>query len=282
MRIFGRRLTSIAIPGGTDEVVIGFPLPAGGVLNNVHMEWHIIGPEDVVLNHAGMYGIGGYVVPVVDPDAALSYDTIWDNLIPKDTAQAAGALDLDTAAADATPEFEPGEPRWSGIFDLTSLAPKEIFRRRKLLSIASAQFGHQVIVSASDTWVPTDYFNTKVGQKVRVKSPSMVLFGFSSPTLDAVSTSQKTAPTENEWTLLQYVEVAMEQMFFQLIGLVEAGAETPYVESAAFIARLLEDVIFEETAAFIDTMQWQVYCKATFDISVPGTISQATLSSEGV
>ena len=65
-----------------------------------------------------------------------------------------------------------------------------------------------------------------------------------------------------------------------LIGLVEAGAETPFVDSATFIASLIEDDVFEGTSGSFLAVAWTVITQATFDISVPGRIAQKTLTSD--
>lgn len=261
-------------------VVAEYPIPAGGRLNNVHLECHVIAPETVEFNQVVMYGISGFVVPVPDPDSAINIQTLWDNLIPKDVDESAGVFDLDTAATDTTPEFEMGEADWSGIFRQTGLNPIQIFKRRKMLSCMSNLISYQSVSAAVDLWTPGDLFTTDIKRNVSVAQPSMVMFGFSSPSLDRTNQTEPTAPTEIEWTLLQYLEVTLENAFMNLIGLVETGAETPFEESAEFIASLIEDDAFEQTAAAFLPANFNVFTKATFDISVPGTLKIGTLTSD--
>lgn len=269
------------VAAGSDRVLLNYPLPAHGVLNNVHLNIHVLGPEGVQFNQVVMYGLSGFVLPVPDPDSGIAVDTLWDNLVPKDIDSAQGVFDLDTGATDATPEFEMGEPDWSGIFDVAAMEPLEIFRRRKMLSTLNGMVNYEAVPAAADLWVPGDLVKTHVGRKVRVGTPSMVLFGLSSPSLDETNQTTPTVPSETEWILLQYLEIALDQAFMYLIGLVESGAESPYLESAGFIAELLEDDAYEATAGGFSPVSWTVFSQGTFDITVPGRKVQSSISSEG-
>lgn len=281
MRLFGRRHSQRLVPAGTDEVLVSFPLPAGGVLNNIHLETHVIGPETVEFLQAVMYGLSGFVVPVLDPDDQIVVNTLWDNLIPKDVDHAAGVFDIDTSAADATPEFEMGEPDWTGVMDLAAMNPVQIFRRRKMITVATSMANYATVSAAPDLWTPTDIIKSKIGRKVRVATPSMVMLGFSSPSLDETTTGETNTPEEAQWTLLQYLEITLEQAFINLIGNIEAGAESPWEDASGFIAGLIEDDAFEETAGSFAPVSWVVFTGATFDISVPGRRNQNVISSEG-
>lgn len=280
MRLIGRRLSQKLIVSDTDEVVVGFPIPADGVLNSVFLEQHLISTEGQSFNGMGIYGTSGFVFPVMDPDGGATFDAIWDAQVPKDVALAAGAFDIDTGAQDTQPEFELGLPDLSSIVRLTALEPIPIFQRRGYLSLANAKVIYTPVDSAEDTAIFTDFYSTQVKKTVHVSSPSVVLFGTSSPALAATTTTIKTIPTEAEWLLLQYLEVALEQAFMSLAGLTEAGAESPYVESLAFIAELVEDTVLEEVAGRFIPNNWTVFTRATFDISVPGSVSIGTLSSD--
>lgn len=281
MRLIGRQMTELDVAVGSDRVVCSYPIPAGGRLNSTHLEMHMIGDEGQVLDKAVMYGMTGFVVPVIDPETAINVDTLWDNVVPKDVAEGAGVFDLDTDATDTTPEFEPGEPDWSGVFKLNALDVQEIFRRRRLITLASQNgAGHEIVAAGADLWTPLEFFKTMVKKKVSVQSPSMVLYGVSSPSMDVTTTAVNTAPTETQWVLLQYLELTLEQAFMNLIGLVETGAETPFEDSSVFIARLIEGAIREEDAAAFTTTVWRCFCRATFDITVPGTVAPTVLTSE--
>lgn len=280
MRLFGRRFNQWDVETGTDAVLFGYPIPAGGQLNNVHMEIHVIGPEGTTYQGAVAYGLTGFVVPVPDPDEGATFDVLWDRLIPKDVPEAAAVFDLDSGAQDTSAEWEIAEPDWSGVFNMVANAPLEIFRRRKFMTLATSSIGYEKVSAAADKYTPTDFFRSKVGRRVKVKSPSVVLFGASSPNLASGSTGQESAPSEVQWTLLQYLEMTLEQAFMHLVGLTEAGAETPYEESGQFIASLLEKSYMEAgPGAFIDST-FRFFSNVTFDISVPGRVGKIALTSE--
>lgn len=280
MRVIGRRMSAHDIATNTDKVVSGYPLPQDGVLNNVHLQCHFIGPEGEHFQSMSMYGMSGFVLPVLDPDGGATFDAIWDAQIPKDVPMSAGGFDIDTGAADTQPEWEIGQPDVSAIMDLVAGNPIEIFRRRKYMTVANSGVERETVVSSTDFKLATDFFITDVKRRVRVPAPSVVLFGVSSPETNVTSTTVKAIPSEAEWSLLQYLEIALENAFMSLVGLTEAGAESPYEESMAFIAELVEDVVFEQTAASFVPTAWRVFTISTYDISVPGRIALGVLTSE--
>lgn len=281
IRLFGRVMSQRIIPAGSDEVIAAYPLPSGGQLNNVHMNVHVVGAEGFPYLQAVMYGLSGFVVPIMDPDVSINYQNVWDQLIPKDADQSAGSFDLDTIAVDTTPEFEMGEADWNGVFDLTAMAPKEIYRRRRLLSVVDGAVAYEPVAAAADTWTPGEHITGKVGRKVRVNTPSAVMFGFSSPSLDETTTTEPLIPLEQEWFMLQYLDQTLQNAFMSIVGMTEAGAESPYEESAAFLAKLIEDDVFEEVAGSFAAQSWTVFTQMTFDITVPGMPEFKQLSSEG-
>lgn len=280
MRVFGRRYVERTIGIGSDQVIIGYPIPAGGTLKNVWFNIHLIGAEGVVFKTAVSYGISGFVVPILDPDAAPSYTTVWDTLVPKDINDAAGLFDLDTAAADTKPEFEMGEADIQALFDLTPHKPVEVYRRRKFLTIANAMANYEIKSAADDLWTPAEFINGQIKRNVSVKTPSVFMLGVSSPSLDQTSTTDPLTPSEVQWAQYQYLEMTLEQAFINLLGLVETGAETPWEEASTFISDLIESVAFEEDAGAFHPMAWRCFCNSTIEVSVPGRKNMNVISSE--
>jgi hypothetical protein len=264
------------IVSGADGVIAACPLPAQGKLNNVSLNIQGI-TSSISPLQAVMYGISGFVVPVMDPDAASSVDLLWDTLIPKDVESSAAAFDLDTAAAETSPEFEWGEVDLEHILDIGG-APVEIFQRRGLLTYAGAQ-SRGFESGSPDTWIPTISINAKVKRNVVVEVPSMVLFGFSNPVLGDTTASPPTSPTETQWPILTYLEDFLVDAVKQWVGLTETGAESPYEEAAAFIADYIEPDAFEETAGAFQSNSWSVFSKCTFDVTVPGSVNVGPLGS---
>lgn len=277
LRLIRRHLGQYLIESGSDSVIAGVEIPPGGSLNAVHLQVSLNASSVFTSgNLAAMYGITGYVIPILDPDSAPTYDAVWDAQVPKDVDEGVNAFDLDTTAADLSPEFEWGEMDITSIIQMSS-APVEVFRRRKLLTVAESMGAMDV---ATFDWLPIDKFTTTLKRNVRVNVPSVMLLGFSSPSLDDTTATLRTVLSESEWARYMYLGLVVDQSLNQLIGLVEAGAETPYAESAALVAKLLEPPAYEETADAFTSPSWQVWCKATFDVSVPGYRSKAALTSE--
>ena len=278
MRVIGRRLSQTLVLGGTDRVVAGYPLAASGSLNNVWLDVSCIGSGSLSILMAAYYGLTGFVVPLLDPDNVATYDAIWDTQIPKDVAEAAGVFDLDTGASDTTPEFEVGEADWSSVFQLASGAPMEIYRRRELVTFPKMPVGYVDI--ATDEYRMVARFKAKIGRKVNVETPSVALFGFSNPDMLTTTATPWDTLSEVAWVQYQYLELTLEQAWMHLVGLTEAGSETPYEEAAALVAELIEDTVFEETGGSFAAVNWTVFCEATFDVSVPGRYVPGVITSE--
>lgn len=277
MQIIGRRFSQVVIGGSSDRVTLDYPLPAACKLGRVNLEmWMTSGVRDV--DHMSMYGYSGFVLPVLDPDAQLSVDVLWDNLVPKDADEVAGVFDIDTVATDTTEEFEPGQPDWGAVFKMTANRPEEIFRRRKMIHFSERPIGFQA--GTPDKYIPSDHFKSGLTPMVTASLHSHVVFGFSSPTMDQTTTTVPVTLAETEWVMMTFIEDFLKDAMKSLIGLIETGAESPYAEAAAFVARLIEKTLFEETATSFATISYRTFNRGTFIVSVPGEIAVGVLTSE--
>ncbi len=68
-----------------------------------------------------------------------------------------------------------------------------------------------------------------------------------------------------------------ELMFIQSLELVEAGAETPYIEAETFISEQLEPEVFELTDAAFSAQAYSVITQCTWQISVPGNLKKTSV-----
>lgn len=271
------RVTSqYSIATDTDEVIAAVAIPAGGKLESVNLNVSCQLADLSVLT-AVMYGATMFAVPVIDPDATLKFAQIWDQQVPKDKDEAEGVYDLDTAAADATPEFEMGEMDFETLLGAGGSARK-MWRRRRLISFANSPVAFQA--GTPDTYSAIDTFSVRVKKNLRVDVPTVVMLGFSSPVLDDTVSSDLPIPAEKDWTKLRFVVDTLKQAVVELLGEVEAGANTPWTEAAVMISTLLEGPAMEEDAGSFLTGTWITYCTGSFTISVPGEIGFGTLSSE--
>lgn len=216
-----------------------------------------------------MYGAKGVVVQIDDIDTALSFDTLWDQMVPKDQELTLGGQDL-SGVTDATPEFEPGEPDVTAITDYQIFDDDmEWFKRRKLITFASHPLGFEV--GTPDSYIPRDTFKIRSRRRMAVEVASAALFAISAPALDdTTATVFDTFASEAELMQVKYLEVVLEQAWMALAGLTETGAETPYEEAMALIADYLEPDVLEETASSFVGQSWTTFTSMTFDITVPG------------
>ena len=125
IRMYSRRMAEVSITGGTDEVLFGIALPGGSRLNNIKAKMNVIRPGGGIANKLALYyAVEGWILPVHDPDAETLYDTLWNQLVPKDTD--VESIDLDTESQDTQPFSEPGEVDWSQLFDV-GFRPERVY-----------------------------------------------------------------------------------------------------------------------------------------------------------
>lgn len=267
-RLFRHTLSQVSVPGGSDQVLGGVALPSESTLNNIWGECHVIG-TNVTFTNAFMYGVKGVTVFIDDIDTSVNFDSLWDTQVPKDQELANAGFDL-SGVADATPEFEPGEPDVTAILDYKLFDDDaEWFKRRKLLTFAVSKGGY--LDGTPDTYSPTDFFKIRSKRNQNVEVASVAMLGFSAPALDDTTTAVFDTPaSEAELIQAKYIEIILEQAWMALVGLTETGAETPYDEAMAFLADYLLPDVFEESAGAFGAMTWQVFTAMTFDFTVPG------------
>lgn len=280
MRFFRHSLGQLLAAIGSDTVIGGVLLPSESRLNNVWGEVHIVGLAAQDFDKAVMYGCGGYVLLVEDPNASNPFQTIWDTMVPKDADFAAGALDLDAESANTAPEFEPGEPNINRLMDLqVNDERNRFFKRRKLLSFANRPVGFDA-GNTPDTYIPVDVFKVRTRKNIFADYHSAAIMAVSSPSMDDMTTTVWTSPADSvHWMQIKYLDVTLEQAFMQLAGLVETGAETPWEEAAAILEDLLEPTVVEETAGDFAQAGFNVFSSLTFDVTVPGLINKQQISA---
>lgn len=275
IRVFPKIYSSITQAGATDGVLFALPLPAGAKVNNVWMEVHIIGAGFQGFETISLYGMHGYVLPVLDPDAGTTPDAIWDAQVPKDAPMAADALDLDTAAADTRAVLELGDVSIAKLVGITT-APHRVFSRETMISLANKPTGYD---RTGNNFVPTDIFRARVKSNVSVEVPSYYLIGLSSPDTLASASAWPVINTDGEWAHLQYMEYALQQAWMSLVGLTETGAESPYEDAMNLIANYME-VFHEATAGDFAAITWNALGKATFDVTLPGSADKIQLTAQ--
>ncbi len=278
IRMFARRLANRQILSGEDRVLIGLSLPSGSRVNNISIEVHCLQTLPIAVEEVTMYAVEGWIVPVLDPDAATQLDTIWDELVPKDTD--VETIDLDTGSGDATPFYEPGEPDFSDLMDV-GLRPERIYHKNRLLSMANGS-----IYTFQDNqtpflprWVPGDSFRIRIRKNYAIHQPSVLMFAVANPSLDDTSNVSLKAAAEAEWGQTKYIGHVLERALLHLFGVTEAGAETPWEEATALLKKHLEPDVFEAVAASFNPSTWDFTMKAIIDHSVEGRLGQTSIST---
>lgn len=268
MRYFRHTTQGLDIASNTDLSIGHAIVPSEGALNSVVGQVHCIPTAGFNVTISVMYGCDGWLIPMPDPDTVDLVDDVWDRFVEKDFGLASGAVDLDTTTPDIISFDEPGIPQPDRITGVTNmLNDQRFFRRRKILSFASNPTGFD---AGDDTYRPADVFSLRARRRMGAEVMSIAVVGFGSPAMSSVTTTHKSTPTEEEWIQIKYMEVVLEQAWMDLIGLTEAGAETPWEEATALIADMLEPLIIEDPATMWGTATFRVFSQLTWDLSVPG------------
>lgn len=286
LRIF-RHTLSQRIAAFTDTVVMhGTPLPSECRQNNFWAEVHIVGLDSVRPNveQAFIYGVDGWITHIEDPDSAVTWDVLFNTMIPFDKDVASGAFDLDTSSAHSGPAFEPGEPSIEAIVGAANVRrDAHWYKRRKMLTYASNPRG---LDPAADppTWQQTDWFPLRVGRRIGVELMSATMLAITIPTMNDIATggSMVFSPSDDAtWIQIKYMEVMLEQAWMHLSGLTEAGAETPWEDAALLVEDFVEPGVQETTAGdFMSLNPVNAFCVATIDVTVPGRREFKVLTGE--
>lgn len=229
LRMMAHRKSQTRITTGTDRVLFGLSLPQDTVVHRISGVVDIKSAQLMGHNDASYYAMRGYVLPVIDPDSTLNYDTLWDQYVPKEIDSQ--VFDLDTAAIDTTPFFEPGEADWTNLLDV-GLRPRRVFDRKRLLTMRDSVFQYQDNQTPFGIeYMPGDRFSLDVRSKIRVRQPSILVFGLASLSLDDTTATVGSTLTENKWSQVKYMGHVLERAMMDFIGLTEAGATTPWEEA---------------------------------------------------
>ena len=278
IRLLAKRTSKITVVPGSDKVLFGISLPAGSRLNGLTADIHVWEVDALAQRNVFMYALEGWILPVHDPDSGSTMDTLFDQLVPKDTD--VEVLDSDTGASDTSPFFEPGEPDVTQLFDI-GLRPERVFHRNEMLSYAKGPLvrWQETETPFARLWCAGDTFQVRIKKNYRVQNPSILVFAFASPSLDDTSSTIPAVLAENEWPRVQYIGEYMQQAMMHMLGLTEAGAETPWVEMSALVLKHLEPDVFETVGGDFATATWHVAANAKIDHSVEGRMADSILST---
>lgn len=268
-----RTVVERATVAGSDEVFGWCPLPAGGVFKGANVSIAVIGEESSSIKGAMIYGLSGYIVPVLDPNTRDATPEItWNLQVPKDEAIAEASLDFDyQTTANVSPAVQVGAINQEEVFQAMAGATK-LFKTERIVTFADTNRGW--IAGTPDVYNPAERLSFRVKKQVRVKVPSVILFALSAPTpgVPGVFTGDVSGWIPGNaaaWLGLRYIGSAIEQSMPFVAGSVEAGAHEPYEQMAEGVARVLEQAFEDTTGAFL-TQDIQHFSSCMFDIEVPG------------
>lgn len=277
--LYPQRFDSRLVSANTDEVLFGLALPSDCELQAIWGNCQGITDGDIDVKNAVWCGMTIYIANHADPDDVTSFNTLWDEIVPKDNLEVPGAFNLDQATADASPDFNLGEPDVMMLFD-QGQPPNKLWSRQQLVSFASAPLGHTAVAADQDDYWPTFVWDRiRVRKNVRVKVPSLVMAGFSSPDTPAQTTTLPLV-TQNSYQVIKYMKSMLEYAWIEWMNLTEpVGGELPFENLAASIINYLEPVAFIETASRMPGINWQVWSSWRAQVKVPGEMSIGSLSA---
>ena len=266
------------IAAGSDEVIAWMPIPPGGALVDFRADIDGIANAHQLVGSRSKWGLRAVIINLTSAmDVAQTIDTTWDQLVPKptDLDSAAGGDDIDWDNGTITGPFhEPGQINWSEMTELGD-RPVHLGMRKGTSSLSSGgNFPH---VDTTDEYFPIMNVGMRIKKQVKVKGPSVFMLGFSSPSMDVVTTSIPVTPVNQEWSALKYPDVMFDMMLPDLLGLTELGAESPYADVAGFLSDHVRPAIVEETAGSFISTAWDVSCDYVATIAVPGRPKMQTL-----
>lgn len=264
---------------GTDQVLIGIPVPSEGRVVQTSVQGHMVSNSSVSVLDVVAYGAHCLVVPLVSPNDGDPIDTIWDELVPKSNATL--TFDLNEATADAEARWEPGQEIVGNLLDIQIVKPQVVFERRKFITFADAQTGFEG--GSPDTFRPVDRFSLQNNESFYCPRESAVLYGVSAPDWVEAVTNLELLPTgaltvTQEWAMLKYLDKIVEDMMWDMIGAITGGTQEIYTEATAFLENLLSDFGKVQVAEF-SNMTWSATVVVTCGVVVPGRIEQQTISA---
>lgn len=258
-------------------MLAGVWLPSGSIVANVKGVVKLNASTELTLAQGAAVALEGWILPMEDPDSGVTMNALWDSQVPKDTPT--NLLDLDADAADANPFYEPGMITWEFLIDI-GLQPRRILHRHHIVSALDA------IAIRQDEETPfiEHYFagmieRVDIQRQFRVIEPSLVVFAVAVPdTLQTSSTAPVAALPEDEWGRIKYIDHVLEMAMLDLLGLTEAGAETPWEEASALLRSYLDPSMFETNSGTFVGVAWNAIGELVFDVVVPGRMPTKVLT----
>lgn len=280
-KLVAHRMFAQQVIAGADSVVAGVYLPANTMFHGVAGHCTFEAAVERGLNEVALGALAGYILPLPDPDSSGTLSAQWDALVPKDSNS--DDLDLDTGAGDATPFWEPGFTKWEEVFDV-GYQVRSLYNKHFMASM-----GQNAIAVNRDPATPFDYEyiggkTMRVGVRgdLFIPGPSVCIFAAGSPlTTGTSATAPLAAIAEADWAQLQYIDEVMERAYLHVLGLVEAGAETPFEEATALLQLHLDAQVLEVAGGIFQPTTWNLSGEFRFDYEVQGRLPRGNVIDLG-
>lgn len=257
-----------SVAATVDRVVAGVAVPRGARVTQVSGHIDVMTTTRMIIDEVLDYSLRAFMIPVHDFDTQITYDQIWDNLVPKDDA-ATDTIDADEAAGDVVAIDTPGLPDLETIMGIHGTKLISVYKRQGQFSYPSHPM-HAHLDTNAKYW-PGERHNIKINRPIFAPEPSLLLFAVSNPASLATRTTLDSSPTITEWARMSVLEYTLQQMMINFIGAVETGAETPWEEAQALIVKLMEPAQIEESAVtghFL-SLALQANVKMNFKVDYP-------------
>ncbi len=279
MQLYMRRYGSNQIAPGADAALLAWPLPSESRLNYLRGECHaFVVSANVPGAEVAIYGAQGWILTSIVQTDFAAMDTLWDKFVPKDNDTV--DLDFDTSA-DANVFIEPGLVNISQMLDEEVLSPVRWYNRNKIISYMTSFRNFSPSVT---THHPNDFFKFGIDRPFKARENSGILFGFGSPDMagagvDAEVVEGSSGTTFDGFFTLKHMEDFLDKAMLEATPFTEAGAESPYEDIMNFLIDTLEEV--NENTALFESNTWNVWCKGTAGIEVPGRLSHTSIGPDG-
>lgn len=278
LRMIARRVFQVAIPNGTDAILWGICLPPGTRVHDIRCKIAVVNQDELNWNKAAFYALEMYLLPVTDPDTPIAYNILWDNLVEKDTDVA--TLDLDTATADTSSFYEPGEVNWEALMPV-GVRPEKLWASHRMITLNDAVMTFQDNQTPfTKKYVSGRRERIQVGRRLKIGDmPMALVMGAASPVTDDTTATSPSTLTEQEWPQVRYMKHVLERALMSALGLTESGATTPWDEATVLLAKQLDPDVLEITAAAFSAVEWKMFGEATIDFSVEGELGNMVVTT---
>lgn len=273
MRIAKKEYGHTLLTADEDRVFASAPIPVDGRFLRSAGQVHVVAAGVVSITTALIYMTRGVVGLVMNPEVGDHADDLWDSLVNKDvafaTALVSSVVDTDPTTEDTAPFSEPGEGSPT-VLAGESPFTERVYDREEILSFAATSDGF--LDATPDTYIPNSVFEFRTTHGVHMQDVNGY-FLLAHGQGDLENDTQTIPPTLNnqEWLMLRYLNVVLEEAWISFVGLRETGAESPGEDMIVLIRELTEPPMLIESAGAFAVASLNIWAIAVTETYTPGT-----------